>query len=127
MVDFSCTLEVGGGIAVAGWRLCTPGGFDGGGKVRGFVTGEALCMLSVRGDVTLTGSRRNNVFRLQGDFWVGGGIGFCDPMSWDRRHDVLDDDFCLACVLDMKVNTRFPPAHLDIQTEGPDVECNGPF
>ena len=108
-------------------RTCSQSAVAFGGKVRGWITGEALCFVSVRGDMTLFGGLVNNRFKTQGNFWLGGGIGFCDPGSWDERHEVLEDDFCLACVLDSSLTGTFPPATLDLQMEGPDVECSGPF
>jgi len=59
-----------------------------GGSIRGFAYGDALCVISARGDVTLSfyktetpNGQPAHVF--EGDAWVCGGIGFdCDPGTW---------------------------------------------
>ncbi len=55
-----------------------------GGSLRGFAYGEALCVISARGDVTLTFSHDvEDAQVFKGEGWVAGGIGLdCDPGTW---------------------------------------------
>ena len=55
-----------------------------GGSLRGFAYGEALCVISGRGDVTLTFSHEGeDAQKFEGEGWLAGGIGWdCDPGTW---------------------------------------------
>ncbi|RMG46966.1 MAG: hypothetical protein D6718_04600 [Acidobacteria bacterium] len=118
--DYGCPFQVSAGVSVGGWYLSS--GY--GGKVRGWIAGEGACIVSVRGDLTLIGGEINDLFKIVGDFWVGGGIGFCDAESWDKPEDVLDDDWCLSCVAEMTATGTYPPDDLNLQVTGPDFECS---
>lgn len=118
--DFGCFLNARVGAQVAGWYVTDSFG----GKVRGWLTGEGACLVSVRGDLTLIGGKVNDSFKLSGKFWVAGGIGFCDEEDWDTPSDVLDDDFCTACVGRMGVTGRYPPDDLDLDFDGPEIDCS---
>ena len=118
MFDYGCLFEVGAGVQVGGWFLSESFG----GKVRGWLTGQGACIVSVRGDLTLLGDVRNDAFRFEGLLWVAGGIGFCDEEDWDSPADVLDDDFCAACVLSGKARGKYPPGKISFS--GPDVDCS---
>ena len=80
--------------------------------------------VSVRGDLTLLGGKVNDLFKISGNMWVAGGIGFCDEEDWDTPADVFDDDFCAACVVSGKATGHFPPKDLNLQFSGPDFECS---
>jgi hypothetical protein len=77
----------------------------------------------VRGDMTLMGGEVNDAYRIGGHFWVAGGTGFCSPGDWDTPGDVLDDDFCAACVFDCKAFGTWPPEDIEIKLIGPEVDC----
>jgi hypothetical protein len=120
LVDFGCLLTVGAGAEVAGWYLDESFG----GKLRGYVFGDGACLVSVHGDLTLIGAEVNDVVKFLGSFWVAGGIGFCDEEDWDTPGDVLDDDFCAACVVRLKMTGRYPPSDLDLNFSGPKISCS---
>jgi len=120
LFDYGCFFRVNVGAEVAGWYISQSFG----GKVRGFITGEGACLVSVRGDMTLMGGEVNDAYRVGGHFWVAGGAGFCDPGDWDTPGDVLDDDFCAACVFDCKAFGTWPPEDMEIKLIGPDVDCS---
>ena len=117
--DLGCLFNIGVGFEVGGWYINDGFGI----KFRGFLTGEAVCLLSIRGDITILGGEVGDKFKMQGTMWVAGGIGFCDADSWDTPADVLDDDFCLSCVLSGSVTGVSPPK-LKLSMDGPDVECS---
>ena len=57
-----------------------------GGRLRGYVYGKILCIISARGDLTLEVYRKlgpapgecASTPHMHGQFWVAGGIGFCE-------------------------------------------------
>jgi hypothetical protein len=120
--DFGCPFWVTAGVEVGGWYVTNSFG----GKVRGWMSGKGACLVSIRGDFTLVGGEVNDLFKVAGDFWVAGGAGFCDEEDWDTPADVLDDDWCAACVFEGKVSGTYPPKDLDLTLDGPDVECAAP-
>jgi hypothetical protein len=119
IVDYGCFFRINAGAEVAGWYISQSYG----GKVRGFVIGEGACLVKIRGDMTLIGGEVNDAYRIGGHFWAAGGIGDCDPGGWDTPGDVLDDDFCAACVFDCKAYATWPPDDVEIKLIGPDVDC----
>jgi hypothetical protein len=114
-----CLVTIGAGVDVGGWFLSQSFG----GKVRGYVFGDAVCLLTVHGDLSLFGQVTNSVFKFKGNFWVAGGIGFCDEEDWDTPSDVLDDDFCGACVLGFKLRGNYPPSSHNLNLSGPNLSC----
>jgi hypothetical protein len=120
LFDYGCPFRVSAGADIAGWYI----GSSYGGKVRGWLAGTGACLVSVRGDLTLLGGEVNDIYKIKGKIWVGGGIGFCDPEDWDTPADVLDDDFCAACVISGRARGRYPPSDLDLKFSGPDVDCS---
>ena len=47
----------------------------------------------------MIGGQVGALFKLQGDFWVGGGIGWdCDEDRWDSAAEALRDGGCYVCV-----------------------------
>jgi hypothetical protein len=75
-----------------------------GGSLRGFAYGEALCVISARGDVSLSMSKSESVnnqgediWMFDGEGWVAGGAGFdCDPGTWGPNWSGRwwNDDWC---------------------------------
>jgi len=118
LFNYGCFFEVGAGVQVGGWFLSESFG----GKVRGWLTGQGACLVSVRGDLTLLGGEVNDAFKVEGLLWVAGGIGFCDEEDWDTPADVLDDDLCAACVLSGKATGKWPPGKITFH--GPNADCS---
>jgi plastocyanin len=88
--DYGCTFRVKAGGEIAGWYFAEDNGCSAyGGRLRANVTGKLLCVVSGRGDLTLQIYRNTlgsdtcaGSASFKGQFWVAGGIGFCDPDSW---------------------------------------------
>lgn len=116
--NYGCLLRVSAGMEVGGWYITDSYG----GKLRGWVSGRGACLVSVRGDLTLLGGEVGDKFKMQGSMWVAGGIGFCDEEDWDCPADVLDDDFCIACVVSGSI-TGITPPKFKLSMEGPNFEC----
>lgn len=100
-----CVFELYAGAEVAGWYFVKKDGLTDyyGGKIRGYVYGKALCVISARGDLTLLLAHPGNPsgqgsFKFSGEFWVAGGIGWCEPEkwnSWEKRW--WGDSWCWTC------------------------------
>ena len=117
--DYGCLFRVSAGVEVGGWYITDSYG----GKLRGWVSGKGACIVSVRGDVTLMAGSVGDRFKMTGAMWVAGGIGACDEEDWDTPADVMDDDFCAACVLSGSV-TGITPPKFKLSMDGPDVDCS---
>jgi hypothetical protein len=117
--NYGCLLRVSAGFEVGGWYITDSYG----GKLRGWVSGKGACIVSVRGDLTLIAAKLGDKFKMQGSMWVGGGVGFCDEEDWDCPADVLDDDWCLSCVVSGSI-TGITPPKFKLSMEGPDFECS---
>lgn len=96
ILNFGCMLRVGVSAEVAFWYFVD--GPTYGGKLVAGAYGRAGCVVSVKGQLTLIGGRDSSGMIFNGNAWVGGGIGFCDPEDWHSPADVLDDDWCASCV-----------------------------
>jgi len=97
----NCLLQVTVGAEVAGWYWAIDNGQGDawGGKLRGYAFGSFICLVSIRGDITLQYWQQtfNNqtVRKFEGVGWVAGGLGFCDAdgwKSWETRW--WDQPFC---------------------------------
>jgi len=121
--DNGCLLQLQGGGELGGWYLDDGTGDSFGAKWRGFYTGDALCLVGIRADMTLIGGVVNDTFKIQGTFWAAGGAGLCDEDEWHTPEDVLDDDFCTACVVGFTGSGHYPPKNLDITFKKDYLEC----
>ena len=68
-----------------------------GGSIRGFAYGEALCVISGRGDVNLIFSHEGEDAQIfEGEGWLSGGLGSCSPGSWGPTWNGRwwDDSWC---------------------------------
>jgi hypothetical protein len=106
--SYSCLLEVnvGGDVAVWVFASVTKPDIAYGGRVRGYVYGKVLCALSARGDLTMQVAKPagSSKFTMLGDFWVAGGIGFCDPDSWSSWESRWwGDSWCWTCGADVRM------------------------
>ncbi len=71
-----------------------------GGQLSGYVYGKLLCVVSARGDLTLRLWQRQDRDGLsyRGEFWVAGGVGWCEPEDWDTwENRWWDDSWCWTC------------------------------
>ena len=87
IVNDGCMLSLYAGGEVEIWYFTGEPEDVYGGSIRGFAYGRALCVISARGDVTLSFNKTIHNDQpaqvFQGDAWVCGGIGFdCDPGTW---------------------------------------------
>lgn len=112
----SCLLQVTAGAEVAGWywSIADNQGDAWGGKLRGYVFGSFICLVSLRGDITLEYSQQtfngDTVRRFTGAGWVAGGLGFCDAdgwKSWETRW--WDQPFCWTAGAYVKIAYREGP------------------
>jgi hypothetical protein len=117
--DFDCALSLAAGANVAGWYISGNFGL----KVQGWIVGQALCLISVKGQLTILGGEVNDIFKITADFWIGGGLGWCEPDNWNFPEDVLNDDWCASCVGFIGMTGTYPPDDFDLQVEGPDFDC----
>jgi plastocyanin len=88
----SCFFRLSAGGEVAVWYFAATGYQDGGcdrygGRLRGYLHGDLLCVVSARGDLTLEVYRSPTATScgaasFRGKLWAAGGIGFCDPEGW---------------------------------------------
>ncbi len=118
IIDFGCVLNASVGAEVGGWKTSQTYG----GKLKGWVVAEAACIVSGIGVAQLTGGVVNDSFKWRGDLWVGAGVGFCDEEDWHTPEDVLDDNFCSACVGEVSLFGTCNP-ELEIDWSGPDISC----
>ncbi len=110
--DVGCLFRVTVGGEIAGWYFADKEGLDSawGGRLRGYVYGKLLCVVSARGDLTLEISHPGHAqgkddFVFRGQFWVAGGIGACDPGSWKSWESRWwKDKWCWACGAMVKAN-----------------------
>lgn len=120
LVDNGCLLRVDIGAQAGGWYLDDAYG----GQVSGWLSGKGACLVSVKGKAKLLGGEVGDLYKLEGSFWVAGGIGDCDEGDWDSPGDALDDDWCYACVLKTKVTGHYPPDDLDLSWSKPSKDCD---
>jgi hypothetical protein len=97
-----CMLRVNVGGEIAVWYFAEEEVESAayGGRLRGYVYGKVLCVVSARGDLTLELSRpgHSDGYKFVGQFWVAGGIGFCDPGSWKSWESRWwGDGWCWTC------------------------------
>jgi hypothetical protein len=119
-IDVGCLLRIRVGAEVGGWYIKSEDTF--GGKLGGWVTGRGACLVSVKGEMNLIGGKVDDLFKLRGDYWVAGGIGFdCDEDSWDTPRKALRDGGCLVCVMEADCTYTHPGS--EVSFRGPDFTC----
>jgi plastocyanin len=103
--DVGCFFRIKAGGEMAAWYFAQfkdSGSCDlYGGRLRGYIHGKLLCVVSARGDLTLQIYRKSPGGQcaadpsLRGQFWAAGGLGFCDPEDWDTwEHRWWGDSWC---------------------------------
>lgn len=115
---FPYNLTGGGGAAF--WLFSEGPTF--GTKLRAYAHGTLACLVSARADLTLLGGLTGDVWHLAGNGFIAGGVGSCEPEDWDSRRDVLNDDWCLACVLSGEFRTDSRSREFDGDLRGPDCD-----
>lgn len=75
LVDFGCVFNVSAGAGVGIFYFLE--GPTYGGRMNAHVAGEALCILSVRGDLDLVGLKRGSDYSFSGRGGVKGKVGVC--------------------------------------------------
>ena len=85
IINGGCWLRLSVGGEVEVWYF-TGSESAYGGSLRGYAHGKALCVISARGDVTLTMYKNvvdgQDALKFEGEGWICGGIGWCSPGSW---------------------------------------------
>jgi hypothetical protein len=104
IISDGCALSLDVGAEVEVWFFTgTQSAY--GGSLRGYAYGKALCVISARGDVTLTLSKKGtemvgdvekDIWEFNGDGWVCGGAGWCSPSTWGKEWSGRwwDDGWC---------------------------------
>ena len=90
IVQDGCWLKLSVGGEVEVWYFTGDGQSAYGGSLRGYAHGEALCVVSARGDVSLTMNKKQingqDALKFEGEGWIAGGLtiwpGSCSPGSW---------------------------------------------
>lgn len=92
--DSGCALEVGVTADVGTWFLVGPP-LTFGGLVGGGAYGEALCIASLRGEVTAYGQKSGDKYTFGGEgFGVAGAGWDCDKHTWTSRKRSRKDSWC---------------------------------
>ena len=117
IINYGCFLTIGAGVDLGIWYLS--GIF--GGLFGGSVYGEAICLVSIKGKITLMGLKSGDDYKFQGNGWIAGGIGFCEPGDWNSIADVRDDDWCLTG--DASFGATYSTIDEDFSLIGPDFSC----
>jgi len=115
---FPWNLTAGGSIAF--WYFAE--GPTYGAKQRTYAHGDLVCVVKARADLTLLGGLVGDVWHFAGNGFVAGGVGACEPEEWTSRGKVLNDDWCLACVLSGEFRTDSESDEFDGDLRGPDCD-----
>ena len=115
--NYGCVLRIAAEAEIAAWYFAE--GPTYGGKLVAGAYGEGLCVVSVKGEVTLIGGREGSNYYFNGHAWVAGGIGDCEPEDWDTLNDAYNDKWCYAC--GASVDLTYKQEQWDVEY---DAGCN---
>ncbi len=115
--NYGCTLRVAAEAEIGAWYFAE--GPTYGGKLVAGAYGEGLCLVSVKGEITLIGGKEGSDYFFYGEAWVAGGTGFCEPEEWDTLSDALNDKWCLACGASLSLTYKQEEWDVDY-----DAKCN---
>ncbi|MDP8245464.1 MAG: hypothetical protein P9L94_15375 [Candidatus Hinthialibacter antarcticus] len=115
--NYGCVLRIAAEAEIAAWYFAE--GPTYGGKLVAGAYGEGLCVVSVKGEVTLIGGREGSNYYFNGHAWVAGGIGDCEPEDWDTLNDAYSDKWCYAC--GASVDLTYKQEQWDVEY---DAGCN---
>ncbi len=116
--NVGCFLTVGVGADAGAWVFAGPP-LTIGGLVGGAVYGKAICLVSIRGQLTALGQVRGDAFDFQGEGFLVGGIGFCEPETWSSVPASREDGMCGTADLEFKASYRDSSWNI----ESPDVSA----
>jgi hypothetical protein len=119
IINYGCLLRLNGGLKVGGWYIS---GFVGG-RINAQAYGTAICLIDIKASLTLMGMTDFDAYKIGGNFWLGGGIGSCEPDDWETPEDVMNDDWCAACVGYVGMTGESPPEDIEFNVDGPDFDC----
>ncbi len=122
--DNGCFLRVGVGAEVGAWFFAEdPPTY--GGLLGGSVYGQAVCIGSIKGKLTLIGGKTGDIFKFTGHGWGAAGIGFCSPSSWESVSDSRGDGWCVTgdATFRGQATARTNGSDVNISIESPDVSC----
>lgn len=89
-----CPLTVGVGADAGVWLL-VGAPLTIGGLVGGSAYGEAACLASIRGQVTVFGEKSGDQYKFRGEAFGVAGLGFdCDPGTWTDVPRSRNDSWC---------------------------------
>ncbi len=104
IVQDGCWLKLSVGGEVEVWYFTGGSGSAYGGSLRGYAHGEALCVVSARGDVTFAMYKKQingqDALKFEGEGWIAGGLtiwpGSCEPGDWGStwKGRWWGDDLC---------------------------------
>ena len=87
LVDFGCVFNVSAGAGVGVFYFLE--GPTYGGRMNAHVAGEALCVVSVRGDVDLVGVKRGSDYAFNGRGGLKGKVGVCPfCIKFNKKVDI---------------------------------------
>ncbi len=115
--NYGCTLRVAAEAEIGAWYFAE--GPTYGGKLVAGAYGEGLCIVAVKGEITLIGGKEGSAYYFYGEAWVAGGTGFCEPEDWDTLSDALNDKWCLACGASLSLTYKQEEWDVDY-----DAKCN---
>ncbi len=115
--NYGCVFTIAAEAEVAAWYFAD--GPTYGGKLVAGAYGEGLCVVSVKGELTLIGGREGSAYYFYGQAWVAGGAGDCEPEDWDTLNDAFNDKWCYACGTQIDLTFIHEEWEVDY-----DVECN---
>ena len=119
-----CFLRVGVGAEIGAWLFAeSPSTY--GGLLGGSVYGQAVCIGSIKGKLTMIGGKTGDIFKFAGHGWGAAGIGFCSPGSWETVGDSRADSWCVTGDASFrgKATAKTNGSDIDISFESPDVSC----
>jgi hypothetical protein len=104
LYDAGCSFNIRVGGEVEAWYFADDHGDDTwGGRIRGYVFGDLMCVISGRGDLAMEIFRPDDPkgtkpYAFRGEFWIAGGVGSCDPEDWDSWESRWwGDSWCYTC------------------------------
>ncbi len=119
-----CWFTLGAGVDVGAWYFTQPPPRTFGGLFGGSAYGSLGCLASIKGMIRCIGQKSGGVYKFNGSGWVGAGVGFCSPGSWQNVGDVRSDSWCLTG------DASFGATYLmddgvsgDLSITGPNVNC----
>jgi len=95
IVTGSCLSQINGSADVGAWVLVGPP-VTVGGLVGGGISGQAACIVALRGEATLFGEKSGGNFRFRGELWGAGGVGSCEPGTWTSVSASRNDTLCVT-------------------------------